>query len=103
MPGRPSPTSEIESPTGCTKQLISVACIGIPAADLLVGERSDGDAGFQRFFCGHGSDFLEGVSFIGYAFERELAIRLRCKLQPIDIYSRLSTTHCGNRGSGDLA
>ena len=26
MPGLPSTTSEIESPTGCTKQLISVAC-----------------------------------------------------------------------------
>ena len=36
MPGRPSTTSEIESPTGCTKQLISVAQIdtggGIDAA-----------------------------------------------------------------------
>ncbi len=35
MPGRPSTTSEIESPTGCTKQLMSVACIGIPAAELM--------------------------------------------------------------------
>src|SRR5262245_75596 len=35
MPGRPSTTSEIESPTGCTKQLMSVACIAMPAAELM--------------------------------------------------------------------
>src|SRR5262245_51734391 len=35
MPGRPSTTSEIESPTGCTKQLMSVACIWMPAAELM--------------------------------------------------------------------
>ena len=35
MPGRPSTTSEIESPTGCTKQLISVACRFTPAAELM--------------------------------------------------------------------
>src|SRR6266853_1741884 len=127
MPGRPSTISEIESPTGCTKQLMSVACIGIPAAelmrpagmkpasiaswkrrsqwaclsgtsatarahlldrlllalgvlleqrlaaDLLVGERGDGGAGFQRFLWGHWwFDFLGGVSFIAYAFRRKL-------------------------------
>ncbi len=35
MPGLPSTTSEIESPTGCTKQLMSVACMGMPAAELM--------------------------------------------------------------------
>ena len=35
MPGLPSTTSEIESPTGCTKQLISVACRLTPAAELM--------------------------------------------------------------------
>ena len=34
MPGLPSTTSEIESPTGCTKQLISVALQSVPAADI---------------------------------------------------------------------
>jgi hypothetical protein len=35
MPGLPSTISEMESPTGCTKQLISVAWIWIPAAELM--------------------------------------------------------------------
>src|SRR3990172_2756140 len=35
MPGLPSTTSEIESPTGCTKQLIRVACSATPAAELM--------------------------------------------------------------------
>ena len=35
MPGRPSTTSVIESPTGCTKQLISVAVSVVPAAELM--------------------------------------------------------------------
>src|SRR5436190_3731006 len=35
MPGRPSTTSEIESPTGCTKQLMSVACSCTPAAEFM--------------------------------------------------------------------
>jgi hypothetical protein len=35
MPGRPSTISEIESPTGCTKQLISVAQRSVPAAELM--------------------------------------------------------------------
>src|SRR5258706_3864828 len=35
MPGLPSTTSEIESPTGCTKQLMSVACRLTPAAELM--------------------------------------------------------------------
>src|SRR6185312_7540162 len=35
MPGLPSTTSEIESPTGCTKQLMSVACSCTPAAELM--------------------------------------------------------------------
>src|SRR5262245_48880245 len=35
MPGRPSTTSEIESPTGCTKQMIRVACSATPAAELM--------------------------------------------------------------------
>src|SRR5687767_7354409 len=35
MPGRPSTTSLMESPTGCTKQLISVACRFTPAAELI--------------------------------------------------------------------
>src|ERR671914_2649133 len=35
MPGLPSTTSEIESPTGCTKQLMSVACSATPAAELM--------------------------------------------------------------------
>jgi hypothetical protein len=35
MPGLLSTISEIESPTGCTKQLISVACIWMPAADMM--------------------------------------------------------------------
>src|SRR5260221_2372690 len=35
MPGLPSTSSEIESPTGCTKQLIRVACRATPAAELM--------------------------------------------------------------------
>src|SRR5258706_12060093 len=35
MPGLPSTTSEIESPTGCTKQLMSVAWSWMPAAELM--------------------------------------------------------------------
>ena len=35
MPGLPSTTSVIESPTGCTKQLISVAVSEVPAAELM--------------------------------------------------------------------
>ena len=35
MPGLPSTTSVIESPTGCTKQLISVAVSDVPAAELM--------------------------------------------------------------------
>ena len=36
MPGLPSsPTSETESPTGCTKQLMSVARKSVPAAELM--------------------------------------------------------------------
>ncbi len=35
MPGRPSTDSETESPTGCTKQLISVARRSVPAAELM--------------------------------------------------------------------
>src|SRR6185295_3769355 len=35
MPGLPSTSSEIESPTGCTKQLMSVACRAMPAAELM--------------------------------------------------------------------
>src|ERR1043165_6013174 len=35
MPGLPSTTSEMESPTGCTKQLMSVACRLTPAAELM--------------------------------------------------------------------
>src|SRR6185295_16140623 len=35
MPGLPSTTSEMESPTGWTKQLMSVACRLTPAAELM--------------------------------------------------------------------
>src|SRR3989304_3041481 len=35
MPGRPSTISGIESPTGCTKQLMSVAVSVVPAAELM--------------------------------------------------------------------
>ena len=35
MPGLPSSGSAIESPTGCTKQLISVAESSVPAAELM--------------------------------------------------------------------
>jgi hypothetical protein len=35
MPGRWSSISVIESPTGCTKQLISVAVSWVPAAELM--------------------------------------------------------------------
>src|SRR5581483_599892 len=35
MPGRPSHLPEIESPTGCTKQLMKVACSRVPAAELI--------------------------------------------------------------------
>jgi hypothetical protein len=35
MPGKPSSGIEIESPTGCTKQLISVAARPVPAAELM--------------------------------------------------------------------
>src|SRR5882672_3775718 len=35
MPGLPSITSETESPTGCTKQLIRVAVSVVPAAELM--------------------------------------------------------------------
>ena len=35
MPGLPSTISVIESPTGCTKQLISVAVSEVPAAELM--------------------------------------------------------------------
>ena len=34
MPGLPSTVSETESPTGCTKQLMSVAWSCVPAAEL---------------------------------------------------------------------
>jgi hypothetical protein len=41
MPGLPSTVSDTESPTGCTKQLINVACRGIdaPAGDEAALER----------------------------------------------------------------
>src|SRR3954467_10334110 len=45
MPGRPSTTSEIESPTGCTKQLMRVACSCTPAAELMR------PAGMNPSFC----------------------------------------------------
>ena len=35
MPGKPSSTWAMESPTGCTKQLISVAVSSVPAAELM--------------------------------------------------------------------
>ncbi|OIQ83681.1 hypothetical protein GALL_345030 [mine drainage metagenome] len=35
MPGLPSTSSDTESPTGCTKQLISVAWMSVPAADMM--------------------------------------------------------------------
>ena len=35
MPAKPSSGCEIESPTGCTKQLINVAASGVPAAELM--------------------------------------------------------------------
>ena len=35
MPGLPSTNSVIESPTGCTKQLMSVAVSDVPAAELM--------------------------------------------------------------------
>jgi hypothetical protein len=35
MPGWPSSICAIESPTGCTKQLISVAARSVPAADWM--------------------------------------------------------------------
>src|SRR6185295_2301044 len=34
MPGLPSTVCETESPTGCTKQLMSVACKSVPAAEF---------------------------------------------------------------------
>jgi hypothetical protein len=35
MPGLPSTTSVMESPTGCTKQLMRVAVSEVPAAELM--------------------------------------------------------------------
>src|SRR5713101_6419824 len=45
MPGLPSTTSEIESPTGCTKQLMRVAWSWMPAAELMR------PAGMKPSFC----------------------------------------------------
>ncbi len=47
MLGRPSRRSDTESPTGCTKQLISVAWMPVPAAELMR------PAGTKPFSCAH--------------------------------------------------
>ena len=45
MPGRPSTISVMESPTGCTKQLMRVAVRLVPAAELMR------PAGMKPFSC----------------------------------------------------
>jgi hypothetical protein len=68
------------------------------AADFLVGQGRESDTLFQRFFCGHGTERFGGVFFLGYAFRRELAIRINENLQALDIDKGSTTRSCAQGG-----
>ena len=83
MPGRPSSTWAIESPTGCTKQLISVADRAVPAADWMrpAGMKPCSSASRKR-------GFPKGVLVGGFGLAKARA---------------LHTVHVPDGGSSPLA
>src|SRR4249920_954546 len=102
MPGLPSTTSVIESPTGCTKQLMSVAVSVVPAAELILPAGMKPCSCASRNFASHCAR-LSSASAIASARATRRRTSSTVRSEPLAYFSRSTSPEISCSGNGVAA